>query len=139
MLGLLIPSGAALLYWLRPELSFLHPVATLLMSVMGNSRVATPGDALEVALMASGLPVAFVLLTGLWAVYRGVSPLAGVAVGLRRSVFPALACLSLLYLGMLDWTLQLDAAASRGISEVAQNDLQWVLTHSSPPDATGAE
>ena len=139
MLTLLIPPGLALLYWLRPELSFLHPVATLLMSVMGASHVATPRDALALALMACGLPVAFVLLVGLWALWRRVSPLAGVVVGLRRSALPALACLALLYLGLLDWTLQLDAAASRGISEVAQNDLQWVLTHSAPPDADSDE
>ena len=139
LLGLLIPPGAALLYGLRPELSFLHPVAALLMSVMGATHVPTPGDALGVALMACALPVTFVLLAGLWSLCRRVSPLAGVMVGLRRSLFPALACLSLLYLGLLYWTLQLDAAASRGISEVAQNDLQWVLMHSAPPDDTGDE
>ena len=134
LLGFLLPLGAGLLYWLRPELSFLHPVAALLMSVMGATHFPTPLESLSLALMACGLPVTFVLLVGLWGLYRRVSPMAGVSVGLRRSVFPALACLSLLYLGLLYWTLQLDAAASRGISEVAQNDLQWVLTHSAPPD-----
>ena len=77
MLILLLPPGAALLYWLRPELSVLHPVATLLMSVMGASRVVSPADAIGLALMACGLPVAFALLVGFWALYRRVSPLAG--------------------------------------------------------------
>ena len=134
LLGFLLPPGVGLLYGLREQLSFLHPVAALLMSVMGAAHVPTPRDALGVALMGCALPVAFVLLVGLWSLRRRVSPLAGVAVGLRRSLFPALACLSLLYLGLLYWTLQLDAAASRGISEVAQNDLQWVLTHSAPAE-----
>ncbi len=139
ILSFLMFFGLALLYYFRPELSFLHPIAALLMSVMGETHFATPGDALTLALLACGLPVAFALMAGLWGLYRRVSPLAGAAVGLRRSVFPALACLSLLYLGLLDRTLALDAAASRGISEVAQNDLQWVLTHSAPPEPDSEE
>ena len=133
MLLFLLPGGVGLLYYLRPQLSFLHPVATLLMSVMGTARVATLRDALELGLLACGLPIAFALLVGIWSLMRRVSPLAGLSVGLRRFTLPMLACLSLTYLVLLDRTLQLDAAASRGISEVAQNDLQWVLTHSEPP------
>ena len=133
MLGLTLLPGFVLLYHLRPQLSFLHPVATLLVSIMGGTQAPTAKDALALAVMNCGLPIAFALLVCFWSLYRRVLPLAGVLVGMARFALPAAACLSVSYLILLDRTLQLDAAASHAISEVAHNDLQWVLTHSSPP------
>src|SRR5205085_962447 len=57
--------------------------------------------------------------------------LAVVLVGLRRMALPALACLALVYLLLLNRTLRLDAAAGSAIDMAARNDLQWVLTHGS--------
>ena len=42
-------------------------------------------------------------------------------------------CLIVAYLAILNQTLRLDAAASQAIHIAAQNDLQWVLTHTEPP------
>ncbi len=132
-LALLLLPGLAALYLLRPTLSSLHPVAVLLSNLMGVPRALTPAGALEIALLASALPLAIALTACLWAVFRRLPPLVGALVGLRRMAFPALICLALAYLLILGRTLRLDATASRAINEAAQNDLQWVLTHSSPP------
>jgi len=113
-------------------LSGLHPIAVLLTTMMGVLPTATLRDVLQSALLASALPLAFVLAAGCWALHGRVSPLQAVLVGLRHIALPAIACLIVAYLLLLDRTLRLDAQASRAINEAAQNDLQWVLTHSEP-------
>ncbi len=119
------------LYECRYYLSSLHPVALLLTSMMGIPPAAAPEDALQTALLGSGLTMALVLVVGLWSLYRRLDPLSAVLMGLRRLTLPLLVCLSLAYIGVLNQTLHLDTATSRALNEVAQNDLQWVLTHSS--------
>jgi hypothetical protein len=125
-----------LLLWLyerRYYLSSLHPVALLLTSVMGIAPATAPEDALQIALLGSGLTLVLVVTTGIWSIYRRVDPVAATLMGLRRLTLPLLVCLSLTYIGVLNQTLHLDTATSRALNEVAQNDLQWVLTHSSSP------
>ena len=119
------------LYERRYYLSSLHPVALLLTSVMGIAPPAAPQDALQTALLGSGLTLALLPVVGAWSVYRRVEPLAALVLGLRRITIPLLVCLSLAYIAVLNQTLHLDTATSRALNEVAQNDLQWVLTHSS--------
>jgi hypothetical protein len=134
MLTALILPGLTLLYLIRPILSGLHPVAILLTASLGGLRTATPGDALQSALLASALTLAIAFTAGVWALYRRVAPLEAMCVGLRRLALPAVACLLVTYLLLLNRTLSLDAQASRAINEAAQNDLQWVLTHSEPEE-----
>jgi len=119
------------LYERRYFLSSLHPVAQLLTSIMGIAPAAAPEDALQTALLGSGLTMALVIVVGLWSFWRRIEPLSAVLLGLRRLTLPLLVCLSLAYIGVLNQTLHLDTATSRALNEVAQNDLQWVLTHSS--------
>ncbi len=119
------------LYERRYFLSGLHPVALLLTSIMGIAPPASPQDALQTALLGSGLTMALLTVVCLWGLSRHVEPLAALLLGLRRLTPPLLACLSLAYIGVLNQTLHLDTATSRALNEVAQNDLQWVLTHSS--------
>jgi hypothetical protein len=126
---LLLP-GLIALYLLRPQLSGLHPVAALLTGLTGTPPMLTAQNALGIGLLGCALPLAFCLASALWAFLRRLSPLAGALVGLRRMALPALACLALAYLLMLSRTLRLDNAASHAINEVAQNERQWVLTHS---------
>ncbi|MCW3094527.1 MAG: hypothetical protein JWL77_145 [Chthonomonadaceae bacterium] len=121
------------LYERRYFLSSLHPVALLLTSVMGIAPPAAPEDALQTALLGSGLTMALVVAVGFWSLYRRVDPVSAVLLGLRRLTMPLLVCLSLTYIAVLNQTLHLDTATSRALNEVAQNDLQWVLTHSSSP------
>jgi len=132
MLALLLIPGLITLYLLRPALSNLHPVAALLTSLMGGVRTLTAQGAIQIALLGYALPLAALLTASLWALLRRLSPLAGALVGARRLALPAVACLAFAYLLVLSRTLRLDAAASRAINEAAQNDLQWVLTHSVP-------
>jgi hypothetical protein len=127
----LILPGAVLLLSARDTLSAQHPVAVLLAAIMGVSRVENPRDALGQALLASGCALAGILLIACWAAYRRVRPLRAVLLGIRRVAIPAIATLVVVYIATLNATLRLDASASRAISEAAQNDLQWVLTHSS--------
>jgi hypothetical protein len=134
ILTALIVPGLTLLYLIRPILSGLHPVAILLTTSLGGLRTATSGDALQSALLASALTLAIALMAGVWALYRRVAPLEAMCVGLRRLALPAVACLMVTYLLLLNRTLSLDAQASRAINEAAQNDLQWVLTHSEPDE-----
>lgn len=121
------------LYDSRYYLSSLHPVALLLTSVMGIAPPTAPVDALQTASLGSGLTMALVVIVGGWSIYRRIDPLSAVLLGLRRLTLPLLVCLSLAYIGVLNQTLHLDTATSRALNEVAQNDLQWVLTHSSSP------
>ena len=120
-----------LLYERRYFLSGLHPVALLLTSIMGILPPPTPEDALQTALLGSGLTIALLIVVGLWSRCRRIDPLAALLLGLHRLTLPLLVCLSLAYIGVLNQTLHLDTATSRALNEVAQNDLQWVLTHSS--------
>ncbi len=119
------------LYERRYYLSSLHPVAVLLTSIMGIAPPGTPRDACQVALLGGGLTLALVLLISLWSLYRRVEPAAALFTGISRLALPLMLCLSLAYIGLLNQTLHLDSATSRALNEVAQNDLQWVLTHSS--------
>jgi hypothetical protein len=129
LLSLLIPALTAL-FCLRPYLSGLHPVAILLTSLTGMPRPQTPVGAMTEALLATALPLAIVLMTCLWAWRHRLSPLMAALLALRRMFLPTVACLFCIYLLLLNLTLRLDAATSHAINEAAQNDLQWVLTHS---------
>lgn len=120
-------------YERRYYLSGLHPVALLLTNIMGIAPTTLPEDALQTALLASGLTMMLVVVIGLWSLYRRIEPLAGLLIGLRRATLPLLVCLSVTYIVVLNQTLHLDSATSRALNEVAQNDMQWVLTHSAPP------
>lgn len=120
------------LYDRRYYLSRMHPIAVLLTSITGITPPASAEDALQTALLGSGLTMAVIALVGLWSLYRRLEPLAALLLGLRRLTLPLIVCLSLAYIGALNQTLHLDTATSRALNEVAQNDLQWVLTHSSP-------
>jgi len=120
------------LYERRYFLSGLHPVALLLTSVMGITSPTAPEDALQTALLGSGVTMALFLVVGLWSIYRRLDPLTAVLLGLRRMTLPLFVCLSLTYIVVLNQTLHLDTATSRALNEVAQNDKQWVLTHTAP-------
>ncbi|HZT43170.1 MAG TPA: hypothetical protein VFA07_13455 [Chthonomonadaceae bacterium] len=133
LIALLLLPSLGILYFLRPVLSGLHPVAVLLTNLMDSTRTATPTDALELALLSTALPLAITLVAGVWALTQRLSPLAGVAVGLRRMALPSIAVLMLAYLLLLNQTLRLDTQASRAINEAAQNDKLWILTHSETP------
>lgn len=133
LIALLLLPGLGTLYFLRPVLSGLHPVAMLLTNLMNSTRTATPMDALALALLSTALPIAVALAAGVWALTQRLSPLASVAVGLRRMALPSIAVLMLAYLLLLNQTLRLDTQASRAINLEAQNDKQWILTHSETP------
>jgi hypothetical protein len=120
------------LYERRYYLSSTHPVAMLLTSIMGIVPPAIPQESLWTALLGSGLVMAVVVVVGFWSLARRVEPLAALLLGLRRLTLPLIVCLSLAYIVVLNQTLHLDTATSRALNEVAENDLQWVLTHSSP-------
>lgn len=132
LLLLMIPTLTAL-YFLRPFLSTLHPVAIILASLIDISRTDNPTAVLDMALLAGILPLAVILISCLWGLVRRVSPLESARIGISRLTVPAISCLVLAYLLLLNRTMLLDVAASRAISEAAQNDLQWVLTHSADP------
>lgn len=117
------------LYERRYFISSLHPVAVLLTNIMGIEPNPVPEAALQTALLTSGLTMTMVVVVGLWSLYRRIEPVQALLLGLRRISLPLLACLSLAYIGVLNQTLHLDAATSRALNEVAQNDLEWVLTH----------
>jgi hypothetical protein len=119
------------LYDRRYYLSGMHPVAVLLTSIMGIVPPTSAEDALLTAALGSGLAMVVIVATGLWSLSRRVEPLEGLLLGLRRLTLPLIVSLSLAYIGVLNQTLHLDTATSRALNEVAQNDLQWVLTHSS--------
>jgi hypothetical protein len=129
--GLLLPTLAAL-YFLRPFLSSLHPIAQLLTGLTGNGRSLTLWGAFWPALAAVSVPMLLSLLGGFRAWHRGISPLYGAGRMLRRTTLPLMAGLLLAYLLLLTRTFQLDAAASRAINEAAGNELQWVLTRRAP-------
>lgn len=131
MTALLLLPGLLALYYLRPALSTLHPIAMLLTSVLTTSRHATLGNALKLGLLACALPLGVMLISAVRALFQASSPLAGALIGLRRTALPMIACLAMVYFLLLNRTLRLDATASRAINLAAQNDLQWVLTHTS--------
>ncbi len=119
-----------LLYDRRYYLSSLHPVAVLLTSIMGISPSPSAKDACQIALLGCGLTPALLLLVALWSSYRRAEPGLALLTGISRLLMPMLLCLSLAYIGLLNQTLHLDSATSHALNEIAQNDLQWVLTHS---------
>ena len=129
MLLLIVVPYLIVLYTHRGELSELHPVAILLTSLTGIPRAASVRDSIELALLASALPLLLPLSCGMWGLYRGTSPAASALLGLRRLVLPTLICLVAAYAVLLNRMLILDAEASRAIQKAAQNDRQWVLTH----------
>jgi hypothetical protein len=129
MLVLIVAPYLVILYVQRGELSALHPVAILLTSLIGIPHPTGFRDSLELASLASALPLTMVLGGALWGLYRGQSPLAGALLGLRRLAIPGLVCLVAAYAVLLNRMLVLDAEASQAIQKAAQNDRQWVLTH----------
>lgn len=129
MLLLIVLPYLIVLYTNRGELSGLHPVAILLTSLSGVPRAGGVRDAVELALLASALPLLLPLVCGMWGLYRGASPAAGALLGLRRLALPTLVCLVAAYAVLLNRMLILDAEASQAIQKAAQNDRQWVLTH----------
>jgi hypothetical protein len=130
MLALLLAPGLAALALLRPTLSSMHPVAILLSRWFGSAPTPRAGEMLLIALLAGALPLAIALASGLWGLARNVSPISAATVGLRRTALPAIACLVIVYILLLQRTLLLDAQSSSAINEAARNDRQWVLTHS---------
>ncbi len=130
---LLVPPGIALLLAIRPWLGIRHPVALLLASLMGLSRPADPSETLGLALAGAAMPLATGLAVMAWSIRRRIAPRQAFRVAFRRLTLPLLGCLAIAYVGLLKETLRLDTAASRAINEAAENDLQWVLTHSSTP------
>ncbi len=129
LLALLLPMGI-LLFVARPMLSHFHPVAVILSSVMDYARGISAYQALLLTVLSYGVPLGIVLLGGIWSLWRRESPQAGMLFALMRLTVPTLALLFLGYLVLLNDTLRLDAEATRGINEAAQNDLHWILTHS---------
>jgi hypothetical protein len=129
MLVLIVLPYLVILYAMRGELSALHPVATLLTSLTGAPRATGVRDSMELALLASALPLLLPLACAAWAFHRGVPPFAGAILGLRKLALPCLVCLVCAYAVLLNRTLILDAEASKAIQKAAQNDRQWVLTH----------
>lgn len=119
------------MFQLTPFLSTLHPVAAALTSLVYMSRTTTVLESYQIALVACGLPLLLMVALTTIALVRNRPIVASIAEwGYRAS--PAIAmCLVLAYLVQLNRTIMLDAKASRALSEAAQNDLQWVLTHSS--------
>ncbi len=129
MLLLIVLPYLVVLYTNRGELSGRHPVAILLTSLTGLPRAGTVRDALELAFLASALPLLLPLACGLWGLYRSASPATSALTGLRRMALPTLVCLVAAYAVLLNRMLVLDAEASQAIQKAAQNDRQWVLTH----------
>ena len=129
LLSLLMPC-LLMLWLLRPLLSSLHPVAQLLSSLMELEPTASLGRMFQVALLSCALPLMLVTGLCLWALWRNVPVLAAVTFGLRRVLLPAISCIALVYLILLQQTLSLDTESTHAINEVARDDLHWVLTHS---------
>ncbi len=127
----LVP-GLIALTMLRPVVSSLHPVAVLLTSLIGAMRPMTPGLVLGTALLAGTLPVALTLAASVWGLLRNIRPLPAALLALHRASLPLVAGLAVSYILLLTYTLRVDAEVSRDINEAARNDLQWVLTHSTP-------
>jgi hypothetical protein len=112
----------------------LHPVALLLTSLVGGAPIPDGWDALRGGLLAGALPLVLALLAGFWGLLHHVAPLDAARIGIRRMTVPALACLMLVYLGLMQRTLQIDALCSHAINEAARNDREWVLTHAGDAD-----
>jgi hypothetical protein len=129
LVTILLPMGIVL-FLARPMLSHFHPVAVILSDAMDYARGITAFQALFLTVLSYGIPLGVVLLGGVWSLWRRESPQAGMLFALTRLTVPILACLFLGYLVLLNDTLRLDAEATRGINEAAQNDLHWILTHS---------
>jgi hypothetical protein len=129
MLALLLVPGLTALIFLRPVLSGMHPVAILLTRWFSSAPTPGADEMLKVALLAGALPLAVMLASGIWGIVRQISPLSAALIGLRRITLPAITCLVMVYLLLLQRTLILDAESSRAINEAARNDRQWVLTH----------
>lgn len=115
---------------LRGYLSGLHPIATALTSLVDAPHSAGVKDTLQLALLACAIPITTITCLTLIALGRKRSILASVTGGIARLMPSVAACLLIGYLALLNRTLSIDSQASRAISEAAQNDLQWVLTHS---------
>ncbi len=134
LLCLVFLTGLFALIALRPALTSLHPVALMLTGMLDAAHTVRWETVILQTLYASALP--FLLLAALvgWAIYRRVSPIAAIRFGLPRLFLPSLCILLVSYLLVLNQTLRWDAEASRSINIAAQNDLNWVLTHSNIED-----
>ena len=128
-LSLLLPLGLLALYAARDWLPGLHPVAVLLSSLVTNVVAMTPLEALQMAFLGLALPLCLILFITLWALWRRWPLWPTLLAGWRGICLPALFCLALCYLMLLNLTLRMDSEASHAINEAAENDLQWVLTH----------
>ena len=130
LLFFLLSPYLAALWFLRPLLSGLHPVAQLLTSLMGMEPATSFGRVFQVALLSCAMPLMLVTGLCLWALWRRVPVLAAVTIGMRRVLLPAAICIALAYLILLQQTLSLDTESTHAINEVARDDMHWVLTHS---------
>ena len=130
ILCLVFLPGLFALIALRSALTSLHPVALMLTGMLDVAHIVHWETVILQALCAYALPFLLLLALVGWAVYRRVSPIAAIRLGLPRLFLPSLCILLVSYLLVLNQTLQWDAEASRSINIAAQNDLNWVLTHS---------
>ncbi len=132
--GVFLPGLLALLA-LRPALTSLHPVALMLTGISDVTHTVHWETVILQTLSAYILPFLLLFVLVGWAIWRRVSPLAAIRFGLPRLFVPSLCVLLVSYLLVLNQTLQWDAEASQSINIAAQNDLNWVLTHSDIEDA----
>ena len=130
LLFFLINPYFAALWFMRPLLSGLHPVAQLLTSLMGMEPATSFGRVFQVALLSCAMPLMLVTGLCLWALWRRVPVLAAITLGMRRVLLPTAICIALAYLILLQQTLSLDTESTHAINEVARDDMHWVLTHS---------
>ncbi len=128
---LLFLPGAVLLFYYRPVLSHLHPAAVLLSSVLSAGQSLTIRDSVLLALLTCTTPILLFVLSSVWSIRRFITPLTGLYIWIQRTAIPLILCLMLSYLVLISRTLSWDANASIAINQEAENDLQWVLTHSS--------
>lgn len=118
----------------RPLLASLHPVAVALTAISATERYRAQRDAVVQAALACAMPAALALTAAVIGLLRGYSPAASAIAGIRKMALPAVACLVVGYLALLNRTIVMDSTASRAIEAAAQSDLQWVLTHTEPED-----
>ena len=117
-----------------PLLSEQHPVAAALTSLVDLAHNVTTGEALQVALFGTMIPLTLLIGLAIPALIRKRLILPqGVFSGITRLAAPTAVLLALAYVVMLNRTILLDVDASHAISDAARNDLQWVLTHSGEP------
>ncbi len=120
---------AALWGGFHAQIGQMHPLARVLS---GLDSVGPHEDQVQMLVRwFLGLSFAFVVCVvgGIRSLLLKSRPLEGAFQMVRSLLWPALALMAVVYLGLLQITIKQDARTAAAIQEAAMNDREWVLTH----------